>query len=52
MARYTGVEALKLVLDTSDEECTFSSEEERYSDDDRLHFEERLDPAVDTISEE
>ncbi|XP_056106395.1 uncharacterized protein LOC130084889 [Rhinichthys klamathensis goyatoka] len=36
MARYTGVEALQLVLDTSDEESTFSSEEERDSDDDRL----------------
>ncbi|XP_077095989.1 uncharacterized protein LOC143747238 [Siphateles boraxobius] len=52
MARYTGVEALQLVLDTSDGESTFSSEEERdYSDDDRLYFEERLDPAVDIISD-
>jgi hypothetical protein len=52
MPRYTGVEALQLVLDTSDQESTFSSEEERDSDDDRLHFEERLDPAVDRISYE
>lgn len=53
MARYTGAEALQLILDTdSDEEFTFSSEEERDSDDERLYFEERLDPAMDTISEE
>ncbi|CAM4610453.1 unnamed protein product, partial [Leuciscus chuanchicus] len=53
MTRYTGAEALQFVLDTSDEESTFSSEEERdYSDDDRLYFEERLDPAVDRISDE
>ena len=43
MTRYTGAEALQLVLDTSDKESRFSSEEERdYSDDDRLYFEEQL----------
>ncbi|XP_051565477.1 SOSS complex subunit B2-like [Myxocyprinus asiaticus] len=36
----------------SDEEFTFSSEEERESNEERLHFEERLDPAEDTISNE
>ncbi|XP_056092682.1 piggyBac transposable element-derived protein 4-like [Rhinichthys klamathensis goyatoka] len=51
MTRYTGAEALQLVLD-SDEEFTFSSEEERDSDDERLYFEERLDPAMDTISDD
>jgi len=51
MAGYTGEEALQLALD-SDEEFTFSSEEEWDSDDERFYFEERLDPAVDTISEE
>ncbi|MCI4378954.1 hypothetical protein PGIGA_G00222290 [Pangasianodon gigas] len=51
MARYTGEEALRLVLD-SDEEITFSSEEERDSDDERLHFEERVDPAEDISPDE
>ncbi|XP_048021562.1 uncharacterized protein LOC125252375 isoform X2 [Megalobrama amblycephala] len=40
-----------MVLD-SEEEFTFSSEEEHDSDDERLHFEERLDPAEDTVSDE
>ncbi|XP_048014153.1 mucin-2 [Megalobrama amblycephala] len=42
---------LQMVLD-SEEEFTFSSEEEHDSDDERLHFEERLDPAEDTVSDE
>ncbi|CAM4466224.1 unnamed protein product [Leuciscus chuanchicus] len=46
MTRYTSEEALQLVLD-SDEEFTFSSEEEEDSDNERLYFEERLDPGVD-----
>ncbi|RXN08580.1 piggyBac transposable element-derived 4-like protein [Labeo rohita] len=46
MARYTGEEALQMVLD-SEEEFTFSSEEDCNSDDERLHFEERIDPAED-----
>ncbi|CAM4451736.1 unnamed protein product [Leuciscus chuanchicus] len=50
MTRYTSEEALQLVLD-SDEEFTFSSEEEEDSDNERLYFEERLDPGVD-ISDE
>ncbi|XP_051516636.1 piggyBac transposable element-derived protein 4-like [Myxocyprinus asiaticus] len=41
MARYTG-----------EEEFTFSSEEERDSDEEHLHFEERLDPAEDTIPDD
>ncbi|XP_026158718.1 activating transcription factor 7-interacting protein 1 isoform X2 [Mastacembelus armatus] len=44
-------ETLQMVLD-SEEEFTFSSEEERDSDDERLHFEERLDPAEDIIPDE
>ncbi len=36
----------------SDEEFTLSSEEEGEYDDERLHFEERFDPAEDTISDE
>ncbi|XP_034164263.2 piggyBac transposable element-derived protein 4-like [Pangasianodon hypophthalmus] len=51
MARYMGEEALQLFLD-SDEDITFSSEEERDSDDERLHFEERVDPAEDIIPDE
>ncbi|XP_034157893.1 uncharacterized protein LOC117596561 [Pangasianodon hypophthalmus] len=47
MARYSGEEALQMILH-SEEEFTFSSEEDRDSDDDeRLHFEERTDPAED-----
>ncbi|KAL1250766.1 hypothetical protein QQF64_018562 [Cirrhinus molitorella] len=42
MAHYAGEEALRMVLD-SDEEFTFSSEEECDSDDEHLHFEEHLD---------
>lgn len=33
-------------------EFTFSSEEEHDCDDERLHFEERLDPLEDIISDE
>ncbi|XP_048037396.1 uncharacterized protein LOC125262595 [Megalobrama amblycephala] len=51
MARYSGEQALQMVLD-SEEEFTLSSEEEHDSDDERLHFEERLDPAEDTVSDE
>ncbi|XP_048015537.1 uncharacterized protein LOC125248017 isoform X2 [Megalobrama amblycephala] len=51
MARYSGEQALQMVLD-SEEEFTFSSEEEHDSDDERLYFEERLDPAEDTVSDE
>jgi hypothetical protein len=50
MARYSGDEALQMILD-SEEEFTFSSEEDCNSDDERLHFEERIDPAEDTSSE-
>ncbi|XDV48341.1 hypothetical protein PO909_017767 [Leuciscus waleckii] len=39
-----------MILD-SEEEFTFSSEEDEASDDERQHFEERIDPAEDTISE-
>lgn len=46
MARFTGEEALLMVLD-SEEEFTFSSEEDCDSDDERLYFEERIDPAED-----
>ncbi|XP_048019565.1 uncharacterized protein LOC125250826 isoform X1 [Megalobrama amblycephala] len=51
MARYSGEQALQMVLD-SEEEFSFSSEEEHDSDDERLYFEERLDPAEDTVSDE
>ncbi|XP_048017996.1 uncharacterized protein LOC125249697 [Megalobrama amblycephala] len=51
MAHYTGEQALQMVLD-SEEEFTLSSEEEHDSDDERLYFEERLDPAEDTVSDE
>ncbi|KAG1929081.1 gastrula zinc finger protein XlCGF57.1-like [Pimephales promelas] len=43
-------EALQITLD-SKEEFSFSSEEDCNSDDERLHFEERIDPAEDTSSE-
>nr|XP_055054362.1 piggyBac transposable element-derived protein 4-like [Misgurnus anguillicaudatus] len=51
MTRFTGEEALQMLLD-SEEEFTVSSDEEQDSDDERLYFEERLDPAEDIISEE
>ncbi|XP_056091864.1 piggyBac transposable element-derived protein 4-like [Rhinichthys klamathensis goyatoka] len=38
-----------MILD-SEEEFTFSSEEDCNSDEERLHFEERIDPAEDTSS--
>ena len=50
MARFSDRVALQMILD-SEEECTFSSEEDEDSDDERQHFEERIDPAEDTISE-
>ncbi|KAI5094873.1 hypothetical protein C0J45_14948 [Silurus meridionalis] len=46
MTRYTGEEALQMVLD-SDEEFTFSSEEDCNFDEERLHFEEGIDPFED-----
>ncbi|KAL0166237.1 hypothetical protein M9458_038081 [Cirrhinus mrigala] len=51
MAHCTCEEALGTVLD-SDEEVTFSSEEEQESDDEWSHFEERLDPKEDVLSDE
>nr|XP_055023280.1 uncharacterized protein LOC129413591 [Misgurnus anguillicaudatus] len=51
MTRFTGEEALQMLLD-SEEEFTVSSDEEQDSDDEHLYFEERLDPAEDIISEE
>uniref|UniRef100_A0A7N8XH10 PiggyBac transposable element-derived protein domain-containing protein n=1 Tax=Mastacembelus armatus TaxID=205130 RepID=A0A7N8XH10_9TELE len=36
----------------SDEDCTLSSEEDSDSDDEYLHFEERLDPKEDVIPDE
>ncbi|XP_058622801.1 piggyBac transposable element-derived protein 4-like [Onychostoma macrolepis] len=44
-------EALQVTTD-SEEECTFSSEEEEDFDDELLHFEERFDAAEDTVSNE
>ncbi|KAI5109454.1 polymeric immunoglobulin receptor-like isoform X2 [Silurus meridionalis] len=46
MTRYTGEEALQMVLD-SDEEFTFLSEEDCNSDEEHLQFEERIDPFED-----
>ncbi|XP_026784121.3 piggyBac transposable element-derived protein 3-like [Pangasianodon hypophthalmus] len=46
MARYSGEEGVQMILD-SEEELTFSSEEDCDSDDERLHFEERIDPVED-----
>uniref|UniRef100_A0A9J8DDY0 PiggyBac transposable element-derived protein domain-containing protein n=1 Tax=Cyprinus carpio carpio TaxID=630221 RepID=A0A9J8DDY0_CYPCA len=45
------IESLKCLC-KCDEEATFSSEEEHGSDDECLHFEERLDPAEDIIPDE
>ncbi|CAM4578665.1 unnamed protein product [Leuciscus chuanchicus] len=50
MARFSGKDALQMILD-SEEEFTFSSEEDCNSDDERQHFQERIDPAEDTSSE-
>ncbi|CAM4510701.1 unnamed protein product [Leuciscus chuanchicus] len=50
MARFSGKDALQMILD-SEEEFTFSSEEDCNSDDERVHFQERIDPAEDTCSE-
>ncbi|XP_039521764.1 piggyBac transposable element-derived protein 4-like [Pimephales promelas] len=50
MAHNSVEEALQITLD-SEEEFSFSSEEDCNSDDERLHFEERIDPAEDTSSE-
>ena len=50
MARFSGKDALQMILD-SEEELTFSSEEDCNSDDERQHFQERIDPAEDTSSE-
>ncbi len=36
-----------MILD-SEEEFTFSSEEDCNSDDEQLHFEQRIDPAEDS----
>lgn len=40
-----------VILDSEDE-LTYSSEEEHESDDEWLHFEERIDPAEDFSSDE
>ncbi len=48
MARYSGEDALQMILD-SEEEFTFSSEEDGNSDDERLHFEQRIDPDEDSV---
>ncbi|XP_067218724.1 piggyBac transposable element-derived protein 4-like [Chanodichthys erythropterus] len=50
MARYSDKEALQMILD-SEEEFTFSSEEDCNSDDKQLHFQQRIDPDEDIISE-
>ncbi|XP_067253248.1 piggyBac transposable element-derived protein 4-like [Chanodichthys erythropterus] len=50
MARYSDKEALQMILD-SEEEFTFSSEEDCNSDDEQLHFQQRIDPDEDIISE-
>nr|XP_055046360.1 piggyBac transposable element-derived protein 4-like [Misgurnus anguillicaudatus] len=50
MADYTDDEAQ--MLPDSEEEFTLSSEEECDSDEERLHFEERLDPAEDFFFDE
>ncbi|KAF4115084.1 hypothetical protein G5714_002573 [Onychostoma macrolepis] len=47
MACYSSEEALQKILD-SEEEFTFSSEEDCNSDDERLHFGQRIDPAEDS----
>lgn len=44
-------EALQRAMD-SEEECTFSSEEGEDFEDERLDFEEHIDPSADTISNE
>ncbi|XP_042601397.1 piggyBac transposable element-derived protein 4-like [Cyprinus carpio] len=51
MAHCTCEETLETVLD-SEEEFTFSSEEEQDEDEGWSHFEERLDPAEDALSDE
>lgn len=51
MPRRARKEAVQTNLD-SEEEFTLSSEEEGEYDDERLHFEERFDPAEDTVSDE
>ncbi|KAK2867568.1 hypothetical protein Q8A67_025685 [Cirrhinus molitorella] len=51
MPRRARKEAAQTTLD-SEEEFTLSSEEEGEYDDERLHFEERFDPAEDTIANE
>ncbi len=51
MAHCTCEETLETVLD-SEEEFTFSSEEEQDEDEEWSHFEERLDPAEDALSDE
>lgn len=47
MARRTRKRALQENMD-SEEEYTFSSEEDEDFEDERLHFEERFDPVEDT----
>ncbi|RXN31043.1 piggyBac transposable element-derived 4-like protein [Labeo rohita] len=51
MPRRARKEAAQTNLD-SEEECSLSSEEEGEYDDERLHFEERFDPAEDAIADE
>lgn len=47
MARRSRKQAVQVNMD-SDEEFTFSSEEDEDFEDERLHFEDRIDPVEDT----
>lgn len=47
MPRRSRKQTVQVNMD-SDEEFTISSEEEEDFEDERLHFEDRIDPAVDT----
>lgn len=47
MPRRSRKQAVQVNMD-SDEEFTISSEEDEDFEDERLHFEDRIDPVVDT----
>ncbi|XP_048014555.1 piggyBac transposable element-derived protein 4-like [Megalobrama amblycephala] len=51
MARHARERALRMIVD-SEEEFSFSSEDDEDVDDEGLHFEEGFDPAQDTFSDE
>ncbi|XP_051739543.1 piggyBac transposable element-derived protein 4-like [Ctenopharyngodon idella] len=51
MARHAREQALRMIVD-SEEEFSFSSEDDDEVDDEGLHFEEGFDPAQDTFSDE